>query len=158
LNSPTIYKSIHYYIFIIILLIITNSFSQSFKTVIATGEAPGADENAFLNAKMNALRNAIEEAVGMEIYSSTFIYNSILQGDFIKSMSRGFITAEETLEQNIKILQEDISGTPRPVAFFKGKFTIKIPDQSIKPKFTAKAEEVRKVQTLLKKAGIANAS
>ena len=82
---------------------IVPSSAEGIKVVIAEGKAVLGDDTTPAQAKAiamnNARRNALEEAVGVNLHSSTLVYNSQLISDLISTATKGLIVAQKVIDE-----------------------------------------------------------
>jgi len=90
--------------------------AEGIKVVIAEGKAVLGDDTTLAQARAiamnNTRRNALEEAVGVNLLSSTLVYNSQPISDLISTATKGLIIAQKVIDEkcyteagNIYVLQ-----------------------------------------------------
>ncbi|HBI24732.1 MAG TPA: hypothetical protein DDX84_11165, partial [Nitrospiraceae bacterium] len=104
---------------------------EGIKVVIVEGKAVLGDDTTPAQAKAiamnNARRNALEEAVGVNLHSSTLVYNSQLISDLIHTAAKGLIVGQKVIEDrcyteagNIYCIAK-IEAQVKPLTLEKGK-------------------------------------
>ena len=95
------------------------------KDVIAVGEASleqFTPEEARQMAMRNARANGIEHAIGTEVASRTLVRDFALAGDFIRTLSKGYILEEKVLRWDERIHKE----APDKPGFMTYQVTLKM--------------------------------
>ncbi|MEW6601347.1 MAG: DUF4384 domain-containing protein [Nitrospirota bacterium] len=96
--------------------------SGQIKIVEAVGEAVLGDDTtaqARAMARNNARRNALEQAVGVNVRSSTVLYNSSLISDLVVTATKGLIVDEELIEDGPAVKGDRIYHVSRLKAYIK---------------------------------------